>query len=203
MGLIEKVVRYVVDSNFKRSVDLRKWFDSACDELDKKYDLAKAAGIHLKDKNKEKCRKAWSFVRQNMRYYGDMKLWNAYEKWQTPLETWTLFYKEEKNKLVKSTQGEPNTFRAGDCEDGALLIMAILRQAKVPEWQYRIVAGDVLGGGHAYVVWLSDEDLTEYTLDWCYWPEDTFKRSYFQNVNYFLGGKEWFSFNTEKSFTQR
>jgi hypothetical protein len=55
------------------------------------------------------------------------------------------------------------------CEDGAILIKSLSLVAGVPDWKIKIMAGNVTGGGHAYCVYIR-EDEAEVILDWCYWP---------------------------------
>jgi len=55
------------------------------------------------------------------------------------------------------------------CEDGAILMANIMLNSGVPYWRIRINAGNVVGGGHAYVTYLKEKDDKWYVLDWCYW----------------------------------
>ena len=55
------------------------------------------------------------------------------------------------------------------CEDFALLIKSLSLVAGVPDWKVKVLAGDVVGGGHAYCTYIRDDD-TQCILDGCYWP---------------------------------
>jgi hypothetical protein len=72
----------------------------------------------------------------------------------------------------------------GDCEDGAILIAALLINAGIPSWRVKVAAAEVIAdpvfapsetdvGGHAYCLYLadrsdSDRKLEWVVLDWCY-----------------------------------
>jgi hypothetical protein len=72
----------------------------------------------------------------------------------------------------------------GDCEDGAILIAALLINAGIPSWRVKVAAAEVLAdpvfapsdtevGGHAYCLYLADRQDSErklewVILDWCY-----------------------------------
>jgi hypothetical protein len=72
----------------------------------------------------------------------------------------------------------------GDCEDGAILIAALLINAGIPSWRVKVAAAEVLAdpvfapsdtelGGHAYCLYLADRQdskrkLEWVILDWCY-----------------------------------
>jgi predicted transglutaminase-like cysteine proteinase len=89
------------------------------------------------------------WVMDHMVYTGDQTTKSQSEFWQDPEET-------------------VSTLR-GDCEDGAILIKSLSIVAGVPDWKVKIMAGAVVGGGHAYCTYIRDDD-TQCILDWCYWP---------------------------------
>jgi hypothetical protein len=89
------------------------------------------------------------WVKRNITYTSDQLAWNQPEYWQTVSETLTL--------------------RTGDCEDGAMLIMALAVIAGIPKSRMRLQWGKVIGGGHAYVVYYREKDAAEVVVDWCYW----------------------------------
>jgi len=88
------------------------------------------------------------WVIDNFKYVGDEVTRKQVEYWQNP--------EESLNAMT------------GDCEDGAILIKSLSLVAGVPDWKVRVTAGDVVGGGHAYCVYIRDDD-TQCILDWCYW----------------------------------
>jgi hypothetical protein len=171
-------VFYVVDSNYRKSVDLQKWYN----DWEKK-------GLHLdlptfghnpSDNVALECTR---WVAQNVKYVGDVELWQAQEKWALPHET-----------LERGR---------GDCDDGALVLYALLRKHGFSDDQVRVVAGNVRGGGHCYVTYNSFEDGVEYALDWCYWPLDSLMVPYGLNSNYNCGRTEWFAFNSSGAYVRR
>jgi transglutaminase-like putative cysteine protease len=89
------------------------------------------------------------WVKRNVTYQSDFSLHSKADWWQQPSETLAL--------------------RKGDCEDGAILIVALAYCAHVPVERYWLEWGEVVGGGHAYVCYLRDDDAEEVVLDWCYW----------------------------------
>ena len=110
----------------------------------------------------------------------------------------------------------------GDCEDGAILIAALLINAGIPSWRVKVCAAQVVAdpvfapsetdlGGHAYCIYLADRPESErklewVILDWCYLqdPEVDIKEKPLARD----GGQEgayrdiWFTFNDEYSWAQ-
>ena len=89
------------------------------------------------------------FVIDNLNYVGDEASKGQPEFWQNPEDT------------IITMQG--------DCEDGAILIKSLALVAGIPDWKVKIMAGMVVGGGHAYCTFIR-HDETQVILDWCYWP---------------------------------
>jgi hypothetical protein len=110
----------------------------------------------------------------------------------------------------------------GDCEDGAILIAALLINAGIPSWRVKVCAAQVVAdpvfapseeelGGHAYCIYLADRPDSErklewIILDWCYLqdPELSIEEKPLAGD----GGQEgayrdiWFTFNDEYSWSQ-
>ncbi|MFW9896062.1 MAG: DUF4332 domain-containing protein [Candidatus Thorarchaeota archaeon] len=110
----------------------------------------------------------------------------------------------------------------GDCEDGAILIAALMINAGIPSWRVKVCAAQVFAdpvfapsdtdlGGHAYCIYLADREeskrkLEWVILDWCYLqdPEVPIEEKPLARD----GGQEgayqevWFTFNNEKSWAQ-
>ena len=110
----------------------------------------------------------------------------------------------------------------GDCEDGAILIAALLINAGIPSWRVKVCAAQVVSdpifapsedelGGHAYCIYLADRPESErklewVILDWCYLqdPELLVEQKPLARD----GGQEgayrdiWFTFNDEYSWAQ-
>jgi len=91
--------------------------------------------------------------------------------------------------------------KRGDCEDGAILMMNIMIKSGIPYWRIRLNAGDVEGGGHAYITYLRESDNEWYILDWCYWYNESvnFKKTWNKAKKYF---GIWFSWNKKYSFNE-
>jgi predicted transglutaminase-like cysteine proteinase len=126
-------------------------------------------------------------VAGNIKYKSDDKNYKLAEFWQHPEVT-----------LQKGT---------GDCEDGALLLISLMRCAGIPAYRCKLCAGWVKTrtgrGGHAYVIYLANDD-NWYTLDWCYWPGDSVKNfrqeSHEKNKKY---QQIWWTVNDEFSWAQK
>jgi len=117
----------------------------------------------------------------------------------------------DRNKKPEFWQPAPITFASGegDCEDGALYLMALMDAAGIPAWRRKVACGWVLDprtkkkGGHAYVIYMKD-DLNWYVLDWCYYAIDS-------TINYRKGVPHrelkkyysiWWTFNQQYSWAQ-
>lgn len=98
------------------------------------------------------------YVVRNFTYESDDAQYSTPEFWQDP------------EIMMQSGKG--------DCEDGALLLASLMRCAGIPAYRVKLCAGWVKskGGqeGHAYVVYLADDDKW-YVLDWCYWADESIR----------------------------
>ena len=90
----------------------------------------------------------------------------------------------------------------GDCEDGAILIKSLSLVAGVPDWKVKILAGEVVGGGHAYCTFIR-YDESQVILDWCYWPNRLVisKRPHREDEKNYKD--VWFSFDKKYSYAPR
>jgi transglutaminase-like putative cysteine protease len=123
---------------------------------------------------------ALAFVRGKVSYVSD-KTFGSPEYWMFPVETLRL--------------------GKGDCEDGAILLVTLIRNLGCPAWRIRVAAGDVQGGGHAWASYCREEDEQWVALDWCYWPTEN-PGPINQDNRYFRGEKVWFSFNDEFAWSE-
>jgi len=117
------------------------------------------------------------FVYSQYNYISDDKNWETPEHWSSLKESY-----ETKNKR-------------GDCEDGAIAMFVLARKSGMPENRIKVVAGDVLGGGHCWVLY-SSNDANDYALDWCYWADlrDFADRPDFWSLDgYYCGDEIWFA----------
>ena len=122
--------------------------------------------------------KARKYVETNIKYVSEDK-----EQWQFYFETQKL--------------------KHGDCDDGAILMHAIMLKSGIPYWRIRINAGNVQDGGHAYLTYLREKDNQWYVMDWCYYPTTCkdyglpWKKAekYYSDTDGKEGFSVWFSFN--------
>jgi len=103
---------------------------------------------------------------------------------------------KENNGEYWQYANETNQYKTGDCEDGAILMANMMLKSGVPYWRIRINAGDVKGGGHAYVTYLKEKDNKWYVMDWCYWYNSNGKL--WKEAEKYFG--IWFSFNNKYAF---
>ena len=118
------------------------------------------------------------------------------------------------NKNIKYVHDEPEygieefwayayqtlVHKKGDCEDGAILLANIMLKSGIPYWRIRLNAGDVKGGGHAYVTYCRETDNQFVVLDWCYWyssKEIKDRPLHKDELNYY---GIWFSWNLMYAF---
>jgi len=140
--------------------------------------------------NDEKMLFCQNWVKNNIIYDTDTNTYKVGEYWASPIET-----------LAK---------RRGDCEDGAILMANLAVSAGVPYWRVRLTAGDVQGGGHCYLTYLSDSQLTKPFIeqnwkvcDWCYYPDITpfDSRPNYKDEPMYFTNQIWFSFNQKYAFS--
>lgn len=178
LNWFDTIIYYVIDSDARKAVNLKNWYGNwAANHTPLELPTF---GHHHSDVVALECTK---WVARTIKYTGDTELWRMKEKWMLPDETLRL--------------------KKGDCEDGAILLYYLLRYHGFSDHQVRVVAGDVRGGGHAYVSYISEQTGVEYVLDWCYWPSDSLVVPYGLNDNYFRGQREWFSFNRGGAYQRR
>jgi len=134
--------------------------------------------------NDEIAEKARNWVQKKIKYKKDSK-----EMWQ--------FYFETLER------------REGDCEDQAILVHAIMIYNNVPYWRIRLNAGNVDGGGHAYLTYLHEKNNKWYILDSTYYPNETknfglpWKKAerYYSDSDGKKGFGIWFSCNQKYIFS--
>lgn len=173
----ETIYNYCINSKFRTTVGLKQWLNSWIEEESKDLPIL---GEGQTDQHALNCL-AW--VKYKLQYIGDQEHWQMAEYWQRPSES----------LLAQS----------GDCEDGAILLYCLMRKNGFSDDQIFITIGDVVGGGHAYVVYVSKEDAVHYALDWCYWKNGSLRVKYGENPNYYFGDKEWCRFNRTGTYVRR
>jgi len=155
--------------------------------LTKSFILQYQANKFKKNSNDEKALNILRFVKNNIHYTSDIKTHKMPEFWQNPEETWQT--------------------KVGDCEDGALLIISLMRMAGVPAFRVKLCAGNVLQGtatiGHAYVIYLSEKNNKWYVLDWCFYPFESieaFNKIPHKEMKHYLG--IWWTVNDKYAWAQ-
>jgi len=172
------LVRYAINWKYKNvRKDLYYWIK----DLDIPDDVKKHFDKYNKMSDDDKVRIVLKWVHDNITYTKDLKVWKVTEYWQTPEETMML--------------------KTGDCEDGSILAYCILNYLGVPDNKIWITAGNVVGGGHCYVVYMADS-IEEFPIDWCYWYSISYKIKipYALRNNYYGGEREWFRVNKSGSY---
>jgi hypothetical protein len=187
--------------------------DADCKSFIKKDDeILKVIINEYKLRKKTPNATAWAcqqFVCEFLKYVLDDKIAKAAEFWQFPFES--------------IQAGE------GDCEDGAILMIALMINAGIPSWRCKVCAGQALVdplanaipfvqkdpnaavGGHGWPAFLADRPesprkLEWVIMDWCYLqdPEIPPEKKPLSNDGGTYGAyKEiWFTFNDEYSWAQ-
>jgi predicted transglutaminase-like cysteine proteinase len=181
--LFNTIVKWVTNWKYKNvRVNLCEWVkENAIVPEEVQNDLKHLKEAPLSDKT---IQEVLLYVRSNLTYKGDKEVWEVNEYWQPTTITWRK--------------------KTGDCEDGAILIYAILNWLGYSDDRVFIVAGDVKGGGHCYVVYM-DEDALEYPIDWCYWYNQSVQMfvPYVLRTEYYGGNREWFRVNKTSSYKRR
>lgn len=169
------------------SIDVRKMFWS------EDYMLADVIAKNnlngeTMDATVERCQK---YIVNNYQYVSDIDNHKYNEYWQLCNETLYL--------------------KAGDCEDGAILLASLAASACSSSflWRIRVNAGWALDNngiktGHAYVTYCREKDNNWVICDWCYRQDSDISISdkplAKNNYNY---QDIWFSFNSKYSFSNK
>lgn len=173
---------YLINWKTRKRVSLTPWLKS---QIDSPFANGLIAENKWKDMSADDTALAiLRFVKRVYTYEGDSETWGTPEAWATFEESYAK--------------------KKGDCEDGAIAIFVLCRKSGIPERNIKLVAGDVQGGGHCYVVYTA-EDGVEYVLDWCYWPDvqgfET-RPMYWDLPNYFYGEKMWFAVTDVRGYVK-
>jgi hypothetical protein len=138
----------------------------------------------------EKAFNGLQWIKNNIKYIED----NSFNTYKTN-EYWAYTYQTLKHK-------------AGDCEDGAILLYNILLRSGIPYWKLRISAGFVINSsikkkiGHCYLTYYCEDDDTWKVLDWCWHSNDLEicdRKDYKNEEGY---GDVWFSWNQKYCFSK-
>lgn len=158
---ITKLVNYITDWRYRKLVRIKDWLKEQMSSL-KLQDIIKNNNLIdyvESDKYGNKLfdglvRKILHLVYSRTVYQTDKTQYGVEEVWQTSIDTW--------NKKI------------GDCEDFSILILTLARLCGVPPNRIRLVAGDVEGGGHAWIRYLPDfYPINPVYIDGTYWVDLT------------------------------
>ncbi len=192
----EKMLEGMWNTNWKQSVvlynargiglvevkDLLKINDKESKELES---VLNTKIINHDDSEEMKVIKIAKFVNKHITYKYDINNYNRNEYWASPYEVY-------KRKI-------------DDCDGYAFLILKLMELAGIPAYRRKIVAGSTRGyGGHAYIIYLSRKDNEWYVIEGSLRATESF-------LNYGivphrergLYKEMWFTFNEEKSWTQK
>lgn len=146
---LEQAVYYVLNSGYRKSVNLVPWLKKQVDNPSEKL-LAEAKKIKTYEDTDAQIVEVLRYVKSIIKYTGDTQVWKMAEYWQTAEETLSL--------------------KTGDCEDGAILIYVLARLKGIQANRLYLMAGDVVGGGHCFLGYRPTYyPLNWDIMDWCYW----------------------------------
>lgn len=136
------------------------------------------------DSDDEKVIKIAKFVNDYITYATDTVNFNKNEYWADPYTV----YEREKD----------------DCDGFAFLILKMMELVGIPAYRRKICAGDTSFGGHAYIIYLSREDNNWYVIEGSLRAQESFMSFGVQpHSDRMLYGDIWFTFNEEKSWSQK
>ncbi|MHA1250798.1 MAG: transglutaminase domain-containing protein [Candidatus Helarchaeota archaeon] len=100
--------------------------------------------------------------------------------------------------------------RAGDCDDGGILLANMMLHSGIPYWKVRLSAADVYDkggnylGGHCYVTYYCESKDKWVAMDWCFYPNQlpVEDRPDYKNEIIYGKGKVWFSWNLKYAFSK-
>ena len=175
---------YLIDWRVRDGVNLRNWLKEQVDDPFGNEIVKQEKWKDIKNMD-DRILAILRYVTYNYNYQGDQQVWDTPEKWATFKESYAL--------------------GRGDCEDGAIAIFVLARKAGIPENRIMVCAGNVIGGGHCWVIY-SSNDANQYAIDWCYWLDmtDIDERSIFWDLkNYYYGLEIWFGVTDQSMYVMQ
>lgn len=143
------IIQYIINSKYRTKEKLQGWLKAQVQNPSIKLQEV-AQSIEFGNSYDECMMNILSYVRNNLKYTPDSTVWKSEEYWATA------------NEIVEGMKD--------DCDGGATLIYVLARLKGVPANRLLIFAGDVEGGGHAWLGYKPEEYPLNWTfLDWCYW----------------------------------
>jgi hypothetical protein len=183
-NIIQYYWKYMIDSQFRKSVWLHDWMK---EQYDKNDPIIEQVAIECKGKTYDlTVQNICRYWYTKMVYKDDYSNYGKFEYWAT-IEEVLKNYKD-------------------DCESLMMLIFLTALKAGVPEYRLFCTIGYVSGNnaqmmGHAYVTYISD-NLVMYPIDGTYYPQESMKFAtpYFENPLYYYGTQEWARFNLTATY---
>lgn len=163
-GFVTRKIKWLLDWNYQTATELTPWLENQVKNPTTSI-LLTASLIKNYSNHDRQAIEVLRYVQINLKYKGDQQKWTVGEKWSTADETITA----EGNYTVNDQKIFYNKWE-GDCEDGAILMYVLCRIKGIPANKLLIMAGDVKGGGHAWLAYRPKEYPLNFAfLDWCYW----------------------------------
>ena len=172
------------------AIDVRAFLGNPrCVEFDRLINEIKPLWIHTHEYlgvKKEWCddQKALAclkWVINNIKYLSDKSQFNLIEYWMYPQESLHV--------------------RAGDCDDGAILLANLMLVLGIPQWKIRIVAGWTFDHqGHCYVTYYCEETEKWVALDWCFYPNTKKIKDRRDYKNSGIYADVWFSWTKKQAY---
>lgn len=157
MNLVEKFISYVIDSKYRKAVELRPWLEKQVKNRSKLLQFY-AKLIPTKRHYESQIIEILKYVRKKITYKTDQEQWGMAEKWESAEE------------VLKN--------RFADCESGSVLIYILARLKGIPANRLMLIAGWVKSspnaskGGHAWLGFRTNYYGCYSFIDWCYFPNN-------------------------------
>jgi len=176
--------KYLIDWKTRQKVHLISWLKKQIDSELVKSIVLENEWDNIEDLDKRMFA-VFRWVCNRFTYKTDKEIWGTDEHWSTI----------EESLDIKDGRG--------DCEDGAVAMFVLARACGIPEDRIKIVTGNVVGGGHCWIVYTAN-DGAMYCMDWCYWKTFTLfpnRKSLYEQSNYFNGQKIWFGVTDKRGYS--
>jgi len=146
------IFMYMIDHRTRKIVNIQRWLKQQLKDSENNEEMLKIINNCRKRTDDQTVISLLSWVIDNITYMKDSERYKSPEVWQTPEETLLL--------------------KSGDCEDFSILLLCLMRLADIEPNRVQLVAGNVEYNnrveGHAYLVYLPEEDGVLRALDGTY-----------------------------------
>lgn len=170
-NIYNKVMKDTWDAQLKKTIIMYNCKGLGLQDIRKVFQITAEGELALKkvvDDNKwkelsidKRIISIAKYVNNRLRYVNDKSLYGKVEYWDDPYNTWLL--------------------KKSDCEGSACLIAYLGWLSDIPHYRLKVVAGYVddgkyTEGGHAFVLFLREEDNQWYVIEGSYKPNAAFER---------------------------